>query len=191
MLRETKKILSIVMVIILPLIVNGQEDYVVNQVKFLQKSNSSFFGMNQLNRVGVLFNSLKLNERSSMDNKYAFGSVAFQDNNFSLGFDVNSFKINDIGLTNSLVNLSYVYKIQISNYSYFLPALTLGLGSSSVNSDNLVFEDQLNMSTGFISTETIDPLAPLIANINYFDLGVSFLIHNEFYMLGLSLKTPK
>ena len=45
------------MVIILPLIVNGQEDYVVNQVKFLQKSNASFFGMNQLNRVGVLFNS--------------------------------------------------------------------------------------------------------------------------------------
>ena len=134
MLRGTKKILSIVMVIILPLIVSGQEDYVVNQVKFLQKSNSSFFGMNQLNRVGVLFNSLKLNERSSMDNKYAFGSVAFQDKNFSLGFDVNSFKINDIGLTNSLVNLSYVYKIQISNYSYFLPALTLGLGSSSVNS---------------------------------------------------------
>ena len=173
MLRETKKILSIVMVIVLPLIVNGQEDYVVNQVKFLQKSNASFFGMNQLNRVGVLFNSLKLNE-SSMDNKYAFGSVAFQDNNFSLGFDVNSFKINDIGLTNSLVNLSYVYKIQISNYSYFLPALTLGLGSSSVNSDNLVFEDQLNMSTGFISTETIDPLAPLIANINYFDLGDHF-----------------
>ena len=83
------------MVIFLPLIVNGQEDYVVNQVKFLQKSNSSFFGMNQLNRVGVLFNSLKLNERSSMDNKYAFGSVAFQDNNFSLGFDVNSFKINE------------------------------------------------------------------------------------------------
>ena len=54
--------------------------------------------------------------------------------------------------------------------------------------DNLIFEDQLNMSTGFISTETIDPLAPLIANINYFDLGASFIIHNEFYMIGLSLK---
>jgi len=188
MLKEIKKILGIIMVILLPLIVEAQEDYVVNQIKFLQKSNSSFFGMNQLNRVGVLFNSIKLNETSNMDNKYAFGSIAFQDKNFSLGFDINSFNINDIGLSNSLVNLSYVYKIQISNYSYFLPGLTLGLGSSSVNADNLIFEDQLNMSTGFISTETIDPLAPLIANINYFDLGASFIIHNEFYMIGLSLK---
>ena len=59
----------------------GQEDYVVNQSKFLQKSNPSFLGMNQLNRVGVLYNSLRINESTAMDNKYAFGSVAFQDKN--------------------------------------------------------------------------------------------------------------
>ena len=106
MLKKIKKIWGIMLVILSPLIVEAQEDYIVNQIKFLQKSNASFFGMNQLNRVGVLFNSLKLNETSNMDNKYAFGSIAFQDKNFSLGFDINSFNINDIGLTNSLVNLS-------------------------------------------------------------------------------------
>ena len=80
----------------------GQEDYVVNQSKFLQKSNPSFLGMNQLNRVGVLYNSLRINESTAMDNKYAFGSVAFQDKNFSLGFDINSFRLNDTGMmTNS------------------------------------------------------------------------------------------
>ena len=47
----------------------GQEDYVVNQAKFLQKFNPSSFGMNQLNRVGVLYNSLRVNEASAMDNK--------------------------------------------------------------------------------------------------------------------------
>ena len=166
----------------------GQEDYVVNQSKFLQKSNPSFLGMNQLNRVGVLYNSLRINESTAMDNKYAFGSVAFQDKNFSLGFDINSFRLNDTGMITSLVNFSYIYKIQISNYSYFLPSVSLGLGSSRVNVDNLVFEDQLNTATGFISTESIDPLAPLISSVNYFDLGASFIIHNEFYMVGLSLK---
>ena len=83
-----------------------------------------------------------------MDNKYAFGSIAFQDNNFSLGFDINSFRINETGLISSLVNFSYVYKIQLSNYTYFLPSVTLGLGSSRVNVENLIFEDQLNMATG-------------------------------------------
>lgn len=188
MQNNLKKILCLILLILAPIVVRSQEDYIVNQVKFLQKSNASFFGMNQLNRVGVLFNSLKINDQSNMDNKYAFGSIAFQDKNFSIGFDVNSFKINDIGLTNSLVNLSYIYKIQLSNYTYFLPGVTLGLGSSSINVENLIFADQLNMSTGFISTESIDPLAPLISDINFFDLGASFIIHNEFYMLGLSLK---
>tara|TARA_X000000950_G_scaffold66210_2_gene81525 strand:- start:9907 stop:10926 length:1020 start_codon:yes stop_codon:yes gene_type:complete len=188
MQNNLKKILCLILLILAPIVVRSQEDYIVNQVKFLQKSNASFFGMNQLNRVGVLFNSLKINDQSNMDNKYAFGSIAFQDKNFSIGFDVNSFKINDIGLTNSLVNLSYIYKIQLSNYTYFLPGVTLGLGSSSINVENLIFADQLNMSTGFISTESIDPLAPLITDINFFDLGASFIIHNEFYMLGLSLK---
>ena len=32
----------------------SQDDYIVNQAKFLQKTNPSFYGMNQLNRVGVL-----------------------------------------------------------------------------------------------------------------------------------------
>ena len=166
----------------------GQEDYVVNQAKFLQKFNPSSFGMNQLNRVGVLYNSLRVNEASAMDNKYFFGSIAFQEKNFSLGIDVNSFKLNDTGLNSSLANLSYVYKIQLSNYTFFLPGITVGLGSSRVNIENLTFEDQLNTSTGFISTESIDPLAPIISDINYFDLGASFIIHNEYYLVGLSLK---
>ena len=166
----------------------GQEDYVVNQAKFLQKFNPSSFGMNQLNRVGVLYNSLRVNEASAMDNKYFFGSIAFQEKNFSLGIDVNSFRLNDTGLNSSLANLSYVYKIQLSNYTFFLPGITVGLGSSRVNVENLTFEDQLNTSTGFISTESIDPLAPIISDINYFDLGASFIIHNEYYLVGLSLK---
>ena len=47
MLKEIKKIWGIILVILSPLIVEAQEDYVVNQIKFLQKSNASFFGMNQ------------------------------------------------------------------------------------------------------------------------------------------------
>ena len=57
MLKEIKKILGIILLILSPF-VKAQEDYVVNQIKFLQKSNASFFGMNQLNRVGVLFTLL-------------------------------------------------------------------------------------------------------------------------------------
>jgi len=166
----------------------AQEEYIVNHSKFMQKSNPSYFGFNSLNKVGVLYNSMKLNEYDKLDNKYFFGAMTFQDQGFSLGVDINSFKIQTTGLTSNLANVSYVYKLQFDNDTFFLPAVTVGFGSSSVNPANLIFEDQLNTSTGFINTESIDPLAPVISNVNYFDLGASFILHTDKYMAGLSFK---
>ncbi len=168
--------------------VKAQDDYVVNQSKFIQKFNPSYFGVNQLNKVGVMYNALKINDFTTLDNKYVFGSIAFQNLNFSLGFDVSSFSMGDTGLTSTQVNMSYVYKIQFDNETFFLPSITLGLGSSNINVQNLIFEDQLDTTTGFINTETLDPLAPQIAGVNYFDLSASFLIHSEDFIAGLSLR---
>ena len=166
----------------------AQDQYIVNHSKFMQKTNPSYFGLNSLNKTGVLYNQMKLNEFDKMDNKYVFGALSFDNLDFSLGMDVNSFKIQNTGLTINLANLSYVYKLQFDNDLYFLPAVTLGFGSQSVNPENLIFEDQLNTATGFINTESIDPLAPVISNVNYLDLGASFLLHSDRFMAGLTLK---
>ena len=126
----------------------AQEEYIVNQTKYMQKANPSYFGMNQLNRVGVLYGSLKVNDANTLDNRYFFGSMAFQDNNFSIGIDINQFKIGNIGMVNSVANLSYIYKLQLSNYTFFLPAVTIGMITSNVDVNNLLFEDQITSSLG-------------------------------------------
>jgi len=123
---------------------SAQEEYIVNHSKFMQKTNPSFFGFNSLNKVGVLYNSMKLNEYDKLDTKYFFGAMTFADQGFSLGVDINSFKIQTTGLTSNLANLTYIYKLQFDNNTFFLPAVTVGFGSSSVNPANLIFEDQLN-----------------------------------------------
>lgn len=166
----------------------AQDEYIVNHSKFMQKTNPSYFGFNSLNKTGVLYNQMKLNEFDKMDNKYVFGALAFQNLDFSLGVDINSFKIQNTGMTINLANLSYVYKLQFDNNLYFLPAVTVGFGSRSVNPENLIFEDQLNMATGFINTESIDPLAPALSSVNYLDLGTSFMLHSDRFMAGLTLK---
>ena len=38
----------------------AQDDYIVNHSKFMQKTNPSYFGFNSLNKVGVLYNQVKL-----------------------------------------------------------------------------------------------------------------------------------
>ena len=139
----------------------AQEEYIVNHSKFMQKSNPSYFGFNSLNKVGVLYNSMKLNEYDRMDNKYFFGSLTFQDQGFSLGVDINSFKIQTTGLTSNLANLTYIYKLQFDNDTYFLPAVTIGFGNSTVNPENLIFEDQLNTSTGLNVVEIIYLATPV------------------------------
>ena len=98
----------------------AQEEYIVNHSKFMQKSNPSYFGFNSLNKVGVLYNTIKLNEYDKLDNKYFFGTMTFQDQGFSLGVDINSFKIQTTGLTTNLANISYVYKLQFDNNTLFL-----------------------------------------------------------------------
>lgn len=189
-MHRFNKTYTIVTVLFLMLCTLGfsQDEYIVNHSKFMQKTNPSYFGLNSLNKTGVLYNQMKLNEFDKMDNKYVFGALSFDNLDFSLGLDVNSFKIQNTGLTINLANLSYVYKLQFDNDLYFLPAVTIGFGSQSVNPENLIFEDQLNTATGFINTESIDPLAPVISNVNYLDLGASFLLHSDRFMAGLTLK---
>ncbi len=166
----------------------SQDEYIVNHSKFMQKTNPSYFGFNSLNRTGVLFNQMKLNEFDKMDNKYVFGALSFDNLDFSLGLDVNSFKIQNTGLSTNLANLSYVYKLQFDNDLFFLPAVTLGFGSTSVNPANLIFEDQLNTATGLINPESLDDLARVNFNSNYLDLGASFLLHSDQFMAGLTFK---
>ena len=62
----------------------SQEEYLVNNSRFLQKSNPSYFGYNSLLKVGVLYNSLALNAFERMNNKYVFGTISFDNQNFSL-----------------------------------------------------------------------------------------------------------
>lgn len=166
----------------------GQEDFYASQTRFMQKTNPSYLGINNLNKIGLLYNSLSVGQNSGMDNKYLFGALSFDLNKFSLGFDVNSLKVASNDLTVNIFKFTYVYKIQVSSKTYFLPAITLGIGNKQVNKESLIFEDQLNVTTGFINTETIDPLGEIVENVNYLDLGASFLVHNQSYILGLSLK---
>jgi len=188
MSRNNLNLSVLILIVFISNILYAQEDYYVNQSKFLQKTNSSYLGFNQLNKVGVLYNTSKINNLVNMENKYVFGSLSFQDRKFSLGFDLNSFKMSNTGLTQAIANLSYIYVIQFDSETYFLPSVSVGLGNSNINFENLIFEDQLDTQTGFINTETIDPLGPLIGNSNFFDLGASFLLHSNDYLIGLSFK---
>lgn len=65
--------------------------------------------------------------------------------------------------------------------------MSLGFTNSSFNVTNFIFEDQINVATGFITSSSDDPLSERLANLDYLDLGTSILIHNHELLFGLTL----
>jgi hypothetical protein len=166
----------------------SQEDMIVSHSRFMQKVNSSAFGMNNINKTGVLYNSLGMVNNNRIESQYFFGAISFDNDNFSIGLDVYSLRMDNTGLINTKPTVSYIYKIQIDNDVYFLPSLSIGFGGSRIDTGKLVFEDQLSLVSGFLQTESQDPLVSQIGNSNYMDLGASFLVHSSNYLVGASIK---
>lgn len=183
-----KKGLIIIFAFLIPLFGIGQEDMIISYSRFMQKVNPSSFGINNINKTGVLYNSQALTNNNRIESQYFFGAISFDSDNFSLGLDVYSLKMDNTGLVNTKPRLSYIYKIQFDNEVYFLPSLTLGLGSSRIDTGKLIFEDQISLVSGFLQTESQDPIIDQIGSSNYMDLGASFIVHSNDYLFGVSIQ---
>ena len=182
-----RKIRFILLFFILSLTnVIAQDDLIVSRSRFMQKTNPSYLGLNNMNKTGVLYNTIGLVSNQGIESRYFFGSLSFDSDYFSLGVDMYSYTLDNVGLVHTNPSLSFIYKIQLDNQDFFLPSITLGMGSNKLDTSKLVFEDQLSLISGYLQSISNDPLAPLIGNANYLDLGASFIIHSNKYLVGLS-----
>ncbi|MDG1684438.1 MAG: type IX secretion system membrane protein PorP/SprF [Flavobacteriaceae bacterium] len=154
----------------------------------MQFINPSYHGINMVSKAGVYYSQFDFGDGTSyIDNKYLYGNFAFEDMDFSIGLDVNSFSLTNLGLTENKIDISYIYKIPINFDTYILGALTLGIGSDNIDRGALIFQDQIDLTLGTISGVSRDPLADFSPSTNYFDIGASALIYNERFLIGLSL----
>jgi type IX secretion system PorP/SprF family membrane protein len=165
----------------------AQEGY-VSTSRNIQFINPSYHGINMVSKAGVYYSQFDFGDGTSyIDNKYLYGNFAFEEMNFSIGIDVNSFSLTNLGLTENKIDLSYIYKIPINFDTYILGALTLGIGSDNIDRGALIFQDQIDLAFGTISGVSRDPLADFSPSTNYFDIGASALVYNERFLVGLSL----
>jgi type IX secretion system PorP/SprF family membrane protein len=165
----------------------AQEGY-VSTSRNIQFINPSYHGINMVSKAGVYYSQFDFGDGTSyIDNKYLYGNFAFEEMNFSIGLDVNSFSLTNLGLTKNKIDLSYIYKIPINFDTYILGALTLGIGSDNIDRGALIFQDQIDLAFGTISGVSRDPLADFSPSTNYFDIGASALVYNERFLVGLSL----
>ncbi len=153
----------------------------------VQKINPSVHGLNLNSKAGVMFSNINYGDGFSAENNYLYGNMAFQDLNFSIGVDVNSFSLNQLGLKENSIRLSYAYNFRIGIDTYFIGGLDVGVTAQVLDPNALIFGDQINEQLGTIVGNSIDPLATIKPSTNYFEMGASGVVYNEKFMVGIHL----
>ena len=183
-----KQSLLTILLIFISLGAYTQEKFIHSLSKAPASLNPSFHAFKDKTRIGVLAEFASQSQGTQSQHKYAFGSTAFEEYNFQLGIDLFNNNLKDSGYNYTSANISYMYKLVLKNDWILYPGITAGYSNYKFDFNNLTFQDQINIFTGQISANTIDPITAS-ENVGYLDMGASFLIHNDINMLfGLSVK---
>lgn len=187
MIKKTQSLLTLLCIVV-SLGSYAQEKFVHNLSKVPASLNPSFHGFKDNTRIGVLAEFASQSQGNQSQHKYAFASTPFEEYNFQLGIDLFNNNLSNAGFNYTSVALTYLYKLKLPNEWVMYPGITAGYSNYRFDFSNLTFQDQINIFTGQISANTIDPLS-VSENIGYLDMGASFLMHNDINMLfGLSAK---
>ena len=145
------KFIYILFALVVVQITSAQDFTMKNQNKVMGTINPSFYGFGDSSKAGVIYSTEGYNEGSKIENRFGFANHYFADNDFSLALDVNSTKISQLGYSVTEANLHYIYKAQLSYEWTFNPSISVGYGNSRLDYSSLVFEDQINVLTGYIA----------------------------------------
>ena len=166
----------------------AQDFTMKNQNKVMGTINPSFYGFGDSSKAGIIYSTEGYNEGSKIENRFGFTNHYFENSEFSLALDVNSTKITQLGFSTTQANLHYIYKAQLSYEWTFNPSISVGYGNSRLDFSSLVFEDQINVLTGYIAGVSMDPVN-IDNKINFMDIGAGAVIHNNRNMFfGFNLK---
>ena len=166
----------------------AQDFTMKNQNKVMGTLNPSFYGFGDSSKAGIIYSTEGYNEGSKIENRFGFANHYFENSEFSLALDVNSTKITQLGFSTTQANVHYIYKAQLSYEWTFNPSISVGYGNSRLDYSYLVFEDQINVLTGYIAGVSRDPVN-IDNKINYMDIGAGAVVHNNRNMFfGLNLK---
>ncbi len=164
------------------------QDRILNNLSRMPHSiNPSFMGFKDPSKIGVVneFSSSIANNVSQ--HQYAYATTFFESYDFQLGVEYMNTKLDNSGYNNSMVKLTYVYRLELENDWILYPGITGGYGGYSYDFSNLVFSDQIDILSGQVNTLTADPINAA-ENMGFIDFGASFMFHNDYdAAFGLSV----
>jgi type IX secretion system PorP/SprF family membrane protein len=152
-----------------------------------QTLNPAFTGLIESNSLSLLHRSQWPNLGLKIDSEYAFLNTWNDRINSGIGISAISQRQNFSKYSLTQFDLSYAYKVQLTDEWFFHPAIQIGWGTRSFNSTTINFEDQIDIVNGIIR-----PISSEFSNINenssFLDFSAGMLINHENFFIGTSLK---
>ncbi len=182
-----KKIYTTLSLLLLIVTAQAQDPIFTQYFMIPQSINPAFTAFMETTSVGVMHRSQWPDAKLKINSSYAFLNTWAEDwqSGFGVSFLSQRESFTDYSLNQ--VNVSYAYRVQISDFWYFHPAIEIGYGSKSYGFQNLILEDQINIGNGTVDPTSDDPLA-LNNKASYMDIGAGFRFNNENSWIGLSLR---
>lgn len=149
--------------------------------------SSSFTGAKQSTRAGIIHRVQWPGLNFSINTQFAFVDNWFEEVNSGIGISVLNHKETTTRYNFTQVNLNYAYRFPISDEWNVRPSLSVGYGAKDFGFQNLVLEDQINIFSGIINVNSIDPIN-LNESVRFIDFAASVLFNNENSWVGFTMK---
>jgi type IX secretion system PorP/SprF family membrane protein len=149
--------------------------------------SSSFTGAKQSTRAGIIHRTQWPGLNFSINTQFAFVDNWFEEVKSGIGISVLNHQETTTRYNFTQVNLNYAYQFPITDDWNVRPSISMGYGSKNFGFQNLVLEDQINIFSGIINANSIDPIN-LNESVRFIDFSASALFNSENSWVGLTLK---
>ena len=149
--------------------------------------SSSFTGAKQSTRAGIIHRTQWPGLNFSINTQFAFVDNWFEEVNSGIGISVLNHKETTTRYNFTQVNLNYAYQFPISEEWNVRPSISVGYGAKDFGFQNLVLEDQINIFSGIINVNSIDPIN-LNDSVRFLDFSASVLFNSENSWVGFTVK---
>ena len=149
--------------------------------------SSSFTGAKQSTRAGIIHRTQWPGLNFSINTQFAFVDNWFEEVKSGIGISVLNHQETTTRYNFTQVNLNYAYQFSITDDWNVRPSISVGYGSKNFGFQNLVLEDQINIFSGIINANSIDPIS-LNESVRFIDFSTSVLFNSENSWVGMTLK---
>lgn len=149
--------------------------------------STSFTGSAETLKLGAIYRNQWRGLAFKTNTTFAFVDGYIDKFKSGIGISILHQRENATKYQFTQINANYALKIRLNDEWYFRPSISVGWGIKDYAFNNVILEDQIDITSGFIDPNTIDPIL-IEERRNFFDFSSSILFNNETSWIGFTIK---